>query len=93
MSATEHAQRSSGSSKPTRWDCFRDGLTFLGAWGIIGWQMLAVPPRNVNETFLLLAAALLGYPFGAEAVARIRGTTGGGGTTESVSPSSSSPSP
>lgn len=88
MSATQQAPPG-GTSRPDRWTRARDGFTFLGAWVIIGWQMLMVPPQDVNEAFLILAASLLGIPFGAEAVARIRG----GSTTTPPEPSSpSSPS-
>ncbi len=88
MSATEQAERP--GRKPTRADRFRDIFTFLGAWVIIGWQMFAVEPGQVNESFLILAASLLGIPFGAEAVARIRG---GSGTSASEPSSPPSPSP
>jgi hypothetical protein len=93
VSATEQVQpRGTQHGKPTRWDRVRDGLTFLGAWVIIGYQMLMVEPKDVNETFLFLAAGLLGVPFGAEALARLRGS-GGSGITDSGSSPSSSPSP
>lgn len=96
MSATEqHGRQAGTSTKPDRWTRVRDGITFLGAWAIIGWQMLAVRPADVNETFLFLAAALLGVPFGAEALSRLRGGTSSASTptTPPASPLPSSESP
>jgi len=83
VSGTQQEQQT--GNRPSRRDRWRDVVTFVGAWFIIGWQMLMVAPADVNETFLVLAATLLGVPFGAEAVARIRGA--GGSTTPPEQPS------
>jgi hypothetical protein len=77
--------------RPSKLKMAGDVASFILAWVIIFWQMLFVEPSQVNETFLWLAAALLGIPGGTEAVARIRGGSPMDGSS-SVSPSSASPS-
>lgn len=85
MSATQQDRQRRG--KPTRLERARDITSFVLGWGLIWHQALLVKPADVNETFLFLAAALLGVPFGAEALARIRGGT------PTISPGTPSPSP
>ncbi len=93
MSAHEARQQPGGTPRPSRSARWRDGITFVLAWVIIGWQMLMVAPADVNEAFLVLAGSLLGVPFRADAVARIRGGAGGTPTEPPVSPLPSSDSP
>jgi len=47
----------------------RDVISFLGGWFIILYQMLEVPPTQVNEWFLLLGGSLIGVPGVAEIIA------------------------
>lgn len=51
-----------------------DIVTFIGGWVLLFQQALFVPPAEVNEFFILVAAALVGVPLGAEGLARARGT-------------------
>jgi hypothetical protein len=66
--------------------------SFVLGWGMIWWQMLFVDPSQVNETFLWIAAALVGVPGAAEALSRITnaGSSGGSASTPPSSPSPSS---
>lgn len=47
----------------------RDAISFCGGWFIILYQMLEVPPTQVNEWFLLLGGSLIGVPGVAEIIA------------------------
>lgn len=47
----------------------RDTISFVGGWFIILYQMLEVPPTQVNEWFLLLGGSLIGVPGIAEIIA------------------------
>lgn len=70
----------------------RDFISFGGGWFIILYQMLEVPPTEVNEWFLLLGGSLIGVP----GIAEIYALRAGRRTDESPSapPSGvSSPAP
>lgn len=43
-----------------------DLLSYFGGWSLIGYQALAVPPKDVNEWFLLLGGSMIGVPGVAE---------------------------
>lgn len=47
----------------------RDAIMFVGGWYVILYQMLEVPPQNVNEWFLLLGGAMIGVPGISEIIA------------------------
>lgn len=47
----------------------RDTFSLIAGWVIIFYQMLYVPPKEVNEWFLLLAGSLIGVPGIAEVIA------------------------
>lgn len=67
-----------------------DLLSYFGGWSLIGYQALAVPPKDVNEWFLLLGGSMIGVPGVAE-ILSWRGRQGGTGDTAGSSPSSESP--
>jgi len=54
----------------------RDTVSFVGGWVIILYQMLGVPPTNVNEWFLLLGGSMIGVPGVAEIIALRGGRDG-----------------
>ncbi len=66
----------------------RDSISLLGGWYIVLWQMLKVPPADVNEWFLLLGGSLIGVPGVAEVIA----LRGGRSTPAPVLPLPPSPS-
>lgn len=76
----------------------RDITSYFGGWFLIIYQALYVPPKDVNEWFLLLGGSLIGVPGVAEIIAWRGRTTGSGGSPllpvsrqpESWSPSGSS---
>jgi hypothetical protein len=68
-----------------------DLLSYFGGWSLIGYQALAVPPKDVNEWFLLLGGSMIGVPGVAE-ILSWRGRQGGTGDTAGSSPSPDSPS-
>ena len=77
-----------------------DLLSYFGGWSLIGYQALAVPPKDVNEWFLLLGGSMIGVPGVAEILSwRGRGTdpTGTAGSATQPrsedSPQSESSSP
>jgi hypothetical protein len=56
---------------------FIDVSSYIGGWALIAYQALAVPPKDVNEWFLLLGGSLIGVPGVAEILAwKARGGTG-----------------
>lgn len=55
---------------------FKDVTSYLGGWGIIAYQTLFVPPREVNAWFLLLGGSLIGVPGIAEIIAFRKSTAG-----------------
>lgn len=62
------------------WALTRDILSYVGGWALIVYQALAVPPKDVNEWFLLLGGSLIGVPGVAEILAwRGRGDSGTAG--------------
>lgn len=69
----------------------RDILSYCGGWFLIIYQALFVPPKDVNEWFLLLGGSLIGVPGVAEIIAW-RGRTTGGGQQQAPSDSASRPS-
>jgi hypothetical protein len=67
----------------------RDVISFVGGWFIILYQMLEVPPTQVNEWFLLLGGSLIGVPGIAEIIAlRGKKLTDGQSSTVPVQDSS-----
>lgn len=52
--------------KPGRRTVLRDIVSYVLGWGLIIYQALAVPPKDVNEWFLLLGGSLVGVPGIAE---------------------------
>lgn len=76
-------------SKPKRFTVFRDVTSYVGGWALIAYQALAVPPKDVNEFFLLLGGSLIGVP----GVAEILAWKGKGGSTGTGTPVSSPPRP
>lgn len=70
-----------------------DVSSYIGGWALIAYQALAVPPKDVNEWFLLLGGSLIGVPGVAEILAwKARGSTGGA-TPVSLPPPPASPLP
>jgi hypothetical protein len=83
---------STQARKPGRLTVLRDVTSYIGGWLLIGYQALAVPPRDVNEWFLLLGGSLIGVPGVAEILAwRGRGT--GTGAPDGSPPAPDSPRP
>ncbi len=83
------------SGRPSRRAVARDVTSFILGWVLIFYQALFVDPSKVNETFLWIAATLVGVPGAAEALTRIRSGTGGSPSSPPSPPSlpSSSSSP
>jgi len=74
---------------------FKDVTSYLGGWALIGYQALAVPPKDVNVWFLILGGSLIGVPGIAEIIAWRRDTANSGGLLpppDSALPQSSSSS-
>lgn len=73
-----------------------DLVSYFGGWSLIGYQALAVPPKDVNEWFLLLGGSMIGVPGVAEILSwRGRQATGtdesGGSRPPPDSPRPASP--
>lgn len=69
------------------WALARDILSYVGGWGLIIYQAVAVPPEKVNEWFLLLGGSLIGVPGVAEILTwRTRGDGGTEGSPSSPPP-------
>jgi hypothetical protein len=63
--------------KPGRLSVLKDVLSYVFGMALITYQALFVPPKDVNEWFLLLGGSLIGVPGVAEILAwRARGSTG-----------------
>ena len=66
---------------------FLDTFSYAGGWFLIGYQLLEVPPKDVNEWFLLLGGSLIGVPGIAEILAwRSREAIGTGSSGGSPPP-------
>lgn len=81
-----------------RWEICRDVTSFILGWGLVFQQALGVPPGDVNEAFLALAANLILGP-GVVQAYTARNSRNGTGARSSRSarpqsrlPRSSSPS-
>lgn len=77
---------STSSRKPAGRTVLRDVTSYVGGWALIIYQALAVPPKDVNEWFLLLAGSLIGVPGVAEIFAWRGRSTGMGGLAGSPPP-------
>ncbi len=78
---------STRARKPGRFTVFKDVTSYLGGWLLIGYQALAVPPKDVNVWFLLLGGSLIGVPGIAEILALRKATAAPAGSPpQQVSP-------
>lgn len=66
-----------------------DLMSYFGGWSLIGHQALAIPPKDVNEWFLLLGGSMIGVP----GVAEILAWRGRQSPTGTAAPGSSPPPP
>ena len=78
----------STSTRRPKWlTVFIDVSSYIGGWALIAYQALAVPPKDVNEWFLLLGGSLIGVP----GVAEILAWKARNGTIGTETPGSSPP--
>ncbi|MBG0560736.1 hypothetical protein [Actinoplanes aureus] len=74
--------------RPAAGTVIKDWGLYLGGWGLIWHQALAVPPQDFNLTLALIGAALIGVP-GASQLWALR--TGGPLSPAASEDSSSQP--
>lgn len=47
---------------PTRFQVFKDVMSYFGGWALLVYQVRWVAPADVNEAFLWVAVGLIGVP-------------------------------